>query len=232
GVDQLDTSAASRAVQETTASCAGAATHSASVAVAGNKIAVSADTCRVSDAIAAAAAAPLGTTFEDTSSQVSFTGTWAGWSDAGNSGGSAKYTNQTGASVALGFTGTFVQVVFVKQPNAGIATVTIDGGVVDQLDMYAASRAFQQTKTYTVAAGNHSVSVAVSGNKNAASADTYLIFDAFVAAAAAPLGTTFEDTSSQVSFTATWSGWSDAGNSGGSAKYTNQTSATVALRFT
>jgi len=123
-----------------------------SVAVSGNKNAASADTYLIFDAFVAAAAAPLGTTFEDTSSQVSFTGTWAGWSDAGNSGGSAKYTNQTGASVALGFTGTFVQVVFVKQPNAGIATVTIDGAVVDQLDTYAASRAFQQAKTYVVAA--------------------------------------------------------------------------------
>src|SRR5439155_1431557 len=137
---------------------------------------------------------------------------------------------ESGASAGLGFTGAFVQVVFVKQPNAGIATVTIDGSVVDQLDTYAASRTFQQTKTYTVAAGTHTISVSVSGNKNASSTDIYLIFDAFVAtAAAAPpvTGTIFEDTSSLVSFTGSWAAWTDAGNSGGSAKYIKESGASV-----
>src|SRR5439155_5319891 len=83
-------------------------------------------------------------------------------------------------SAALAYTGSALTVVFVKQSNTGIATVTIDGTVVDQLDTYSATHLFQQQKTYTSAPGNHTVSVVVSGNKNAASGGPFLIFDAFM----------------------------------------------------
>ena len=118
-------------------------------------------------------------TYEDTSPAVAFAGSWVSWSDPGNSGGSARYSNDPAASAGLLFSGSSLTLVYVKQWNGGIATVTIDGAVVDQLDTYAATRLFQQQKSYSVAAGAHTVSVAVSGNKNAASSGTYLIFDAF-----------------------------------------------------
>jgi hypothetical protein len=51
---------------------------------------------------------------------------------------------------------------------------------VDQLDTYSSTQAFQRQKTYTTAAGTHTVTVAVSGNKNAAASDTYIVFDAFI----------------------------------------------------
>src|SRR5437762_6069020 len=81
----------------------------------------------------------------------------------------------------MSYSETAVTLVFVTQPNAGIATVTIDGTAVDQLDMYSASRAFKQQKLYTSATtGPHTVTVAVSGTKNVSSGDIYLVFDAFI----------------------------------------------------
>ena len=47
---------------------------------------------------------------------------------------------------------------------------------------YNATRLFQQQKTYTVAAGVHTVVVSVSGNNNAASREPYVLFDAFTVA--------------------------------------------------
>src|SRR5439155_1743356 len=127
--------------------------------------------------------APVGVgagTYQDTSSALSFSGSWTSWADAGHSGGSVKYNNQSGSSVALTYTGSSLTLVYVAQYNTGIATVTIDGGVVDQLDTYSVTQAFQQQKTYTTTAGTHTVTVTVSGNKNAAASGTYIVFDAFI----------------------------------------------------
>jgi hypothetical protein len=119
-------------------------------------------------------------TYEDTNAAITFSGTWTSWADASNSGGSAKYSNQTGASASLVFTGSALTLTYVKQGNVGIATVAIDGLTVDSLDSYSPTRLFQQQKTYTTTSGVHTVTVTVSGTKNAASSDVYLIFDNFI----------------------------------------------------
>src|SRR5439155_908207 len=186
------------------------------------------------DAFAVDASVGVGAgTYEDTNSAVGFSGTWTSWSDPGNSGGSARYSNDTSAAASLTFTGSSLTLVYVTQWNTGIATVTIDGTVVDQLDTYAATRLFQQRKTYNTAAGTHTVSVSVSGTKNAAAGGSYIIFDAFAVDASVGVGAgTYEDTNSAVGFSGTWTSWSDPGNSGGSARYSNDTSAAASLTFT
>ena len=85
-----------------------------------------------------------------------------------------------------GMSGTTVTLVVLKQSNTGIATVTVDGAVVDQLDTYSATRLFQQQKTYASAPGTHTISVAISGNKNAASGGPFIIFDALMVGFATP----------------------------------------------
>ena len=176
-------------------------------------------------------------TYEDTNGALTFTGTWSSFSDALNSGGSAKFSGQIGSEVRLTFNGGAITLTYLKQFNAGIATVSIDGSVVDQLDTYNPTRLYQQQKTYTVAAGVHTVTVTVSGNKNAASSGAFVLFDAFVVAASAPPPPptpgpgTYEDTNAAVSFTGSWTTFANAGNSGGSAKFSNQTAAAVSLTF-
>src|SRR5207237_5618520 len=98
----------------------------------------------------------------------------------------AKLNGPTRAAVSLTFDGAPLTLIHLKQANAGIATVSIDGTVVDQLDTYNPTQLFQQQKTYTVAAGVHTVTVTVSGNKNAASGGAFVLFDAFTVAAVAP----------------------------------------------
>src|SRR5439155_21396365 len=147
--------------------------------------------------------------------------------DPANSGGGATYSGQTGASVGLTYTGTTVTLVVLKQSNTGIATVTVDGAVVDQLDTYSATRLFRQQKTYTTAAGTHTVNVAVSGNKNSASGGPFVIFDAFVVPVTPPTVRpgTYEDADANVVFTGSGTSFADPGNSGGSARYRGQTGA-------
>jgi thermitase len=181
-------------------------------------------------------------TYEDTNSALTFTGTapWASFSDALNSGGSARFNSQIGSEVHLTFNGGAVTLTYLKQFNAGIARVSIDGSIIDELDTYNPTRLYQQQKTYTVTAGVHTVTVAVSGNKNAASGGAFVLFDAFIVAAEAPPPPpppstpgpgTYEDTNAAVSFTGSWTTFTNSGNSGGSAKFSNQTAAAVSLTF-
>ena len=181
-------------------------------------------------------------TYEDTNTALTFTGIlpWASFSDALNSGGTAKFNGQIGSEIHLTFNGAAITLVHLKQFNGGIARVSIDGSMVDELDTYNPTRLYQQQKTYTVAAGVHTVTVAVSGNKNAASSGTFVLFDAFIVAAEAPppppppaaVGPgTYEDTNAAVTFSGSWTTFTNAGNSGGSAKFSNQTAAAVSLTF-
>jgi hypothetical protein len=128
--------------------------------------------------------APVGSaTFEDNSANVGYTGNWTLLSNPGFSGGTAHYSSEVGATMTLNFTGQYVGVVYLKDTNLGIATIKIDGVVVDTLDTYAAVQAFQQAKFYSVAPGPHSISVSPSGTKNASSTTTVIAFDAFIAQA-------------------------------------------------
>jgi len=176
-------------------------------------------------------------TYEDTNSALTFAGSWTSFSDALNSGGSAKFSGQIGSEARLTFNGGAVTLVYLKQFNAGIATVSIDGSAVDQLDTYNPTRLYQQQKTYPVTAGVHTVSVSVSGNKNAASAGAFVLFDAFVVSATPPPPPptngpgTYQDTDAVVSFSGGWTTFANAGNSGGTAKFSNQTAAGVSLTF-
>src|SRR5204862_129454 len=223
--------------------------HTVPVTGSGNKNAASSGPCVLFDAFTVAAVAPPpppppptpgSATRRASDPAVSFSGSWTTFSNAGNSGGSAKFNGQTGAGVSLTFDGAALTLVHLKQANAGIATVSIDGTVVDQLDTYNPTQLFQQQKTYTVAAGVHTVTVTVSGNKNAASAGPFVLFDAFTFAAVAPPpppppptpgSGTYEDSNAAVSFSGSWTTFSNAGNSGGSAKFNGQTGAGVSLTF-
>ncbi|MDP9320015.1 MAG: IPT/TIG domain-containing protein [Chloroflexota bacterium] len=119
-------------------------------------------------------------TYEDSNVAVSYSGSWLPYSNAGYSGGTIHYTPYTGATASLTFTSTAVTLVYGKDSDAGNITVTIDGSVVDTVDGYAASTAFQGQKSYSVAAGTHTITIGPSGTKNGGSSGTYLYFDAFV----------------------------------------------------
>src|SRR5438445_349834 len=164
-------------------------------------------------------------TYEDTDANVVFSGSWTSFADPGNSGGSARYSGQTGAGGALAYSGSAITVRFLKQSNTGIATVTIDNVVVDQLDTYSATRLFQQQKTYASAAGTHTANVAVSGNKNSASSGPFIIVDAFVVPITPPaLGPgTYDAPDVHDALRSCWTSFADPGNSGGSARYSGQT---------
>jgi hypothetical protein len=230
-VDQLDTYASVQTFQQQKFYSTSDSPHNIIVRVLGSKNPSSAGTWITFDAFKAQAALPPGTAFEDDGSLVKYSGNWGVWTNPGNSGGTAHYSSQTDTNATLYFRGPYVGVMFLKDSNGGIATISIDGSTVDQVDTYAAVQTFQQQRFYSTSDAPHNIVVRVSGSKNPSSVGTWVTFDAFIAQTALSPGTFFEDNSSSVTYSASWAVWSNSRNSGGTAHYSSQTGATVSLDF-
>jgi len=125
----------------------------------------------------------VGTSYNDNSSSVSYSGTWTAATTTGLWDGDEHYTNTTGNSATFSFTGPFVTYVYSPFTNMGIANISIDGVSHGTLDEYCPTNIFQGSVTFSgLSAGSHTLTVAVSGSKNSASTGTYLTTDQFIAA--------------------------------------------------
>jgi hypothetical protein len=119
---------------------------------------------------------------EETSPSITAT---AGWVQDGSgrpwSGGSAAYSTAAGTQATFTFTGTAVSWIGARGPQTGIARVWLDGALVAEVDTYSASEEIQANvySATDLAAGNHTLTIEVTGLKNAASTDTYIVVDAF-----------------------------------------------------
>ena len=106
-----------------------------------------------------------------------------GWSaDDGGSGfyqGDNYWSNTEGATLSFRFTGTSVKYYTSKEPNCGIAAFSIDGGEETEVDLYSKDRLYDQLvyEGNNLSDGSHTLSVRVTGKKNAASSDTVVVAD-------------------------------------------------------
>jgi beta-galactosidase GanA len=125
-----------------------------------------------------------GYTYDDADPALAYTGSWthagpsAGYT-SGDYDSTESWSQQTGASMSVTFSGTAVQWIGPKNTNGGIADVYLDGNQVATVDTYApGGKEFQQvlfSKT-GLAAGSHTLTITVSGQQNpASSADTVVI---------------------------------------------------------
>jgi hypothetical protein len=139
---------------------------------------------------------------------------WSGTSMAMGSGTAARSAT-AGDSALLTFTGTAVSWIGVRAPWVGIADVFLDGAFAQQIDMYAPAEQLQ-VPLFTasgLAAGTHTLRVAVTGQKNAASSTARVMIDAFdiTVPTPAPPVTRVQETDAAVAYTPGWaaSGISD-----------------------
>jgi uncharacterized delta-60 repeat protein len=111
--------------------------------------------------------------------QFTYAGTWL--TDASIPAkfhGDDHYSSDVDATYSLGFTGTDVALFGSRAPHHGIGGVSIDGGAEVGVDWYAATRA-DNTLLWSASlpAGNHVVTVRVTGAKNPASTGTVITAD-------------------------------------------------------
>jgi hypothetical protein len=76
---------------------------------------------------------------DQTSSLVSYTGTWGTTTSSACYGGSLKYTYNAGASSTYSFNGSAAAWVAYKGPNRGSAQVYIDGVLTATVNLYAST---------------------------------------------------------------------------------------------
>ncbi|MDS0139563.1 MULTISPECIES: beta-galactosidase [unclassified Amycolatopsis] len=130
-------------------------------------------------------AAHAGYTYDDRATEVGYTGTWSHVGpEVDYTGGDYQHTesfsNVTGDSVSIPFTGTGIRWVTSKDPSHGVADVYLDDTKVSSVDLYAAGKQNQVTgyEVRDLPAGAHTLKIAVTGQKNAKATAPYVVVDA------------------------------------------------------
>jgi cellulose 1,4-beta-cellobiosidase len=119
---------------------------------------------------------------QETSTAVTYAGTWTLQTVSGASGGSVRYAAAAGTKATFSFTGRTVTWVSTKGTNRGRAEVWLDGARVATIDLYATATqtrrvVFSRDVSPSVA---HTLEVRVLGTKAAASTATRVDLDALV----------------------------------------------------
>ncbi len=156
-----------------------AGTHTIKVRVTGNK-----NPNATNSYIAIDRAVVSNPTFLDDSTtgsgtnQFNYSGTWPNGGRAGCYGGANHYSNTTGDTTSVAFIGTGITLYSSLDANNGIASVSIDGGPATLVDTYGAGQCNVPIyASSALASGSHTMTVRVTGTKNANAAATYIAID-------------------------------------------------------
>jgi hypothetical protein len=191
---------------------------------------------------------PSVTRVEQNGTGVTYTGSWAANSGSFNSGSSATLSMDSSATATLAFNGTGATWIAYQDEWSGMASVYVDGVLKAQVDTYASPNK-AKSPVYSIsglAAGNHTLTIKVLGQKNASSGGSWVWVDAFDVTSGGtttppgpsptPTSGTLQYRVEQSSPAVTWSGsWNvnkGTFNSGGSAKLAMRAGARATFTFT
>jgi len=130
------------------------------------------------------AAPPAVTRIEETRTDIiTYTGTWLqGNMDREWSGNTAALSVEPLARATLSFTGTGVSWIGFRGPQTGIANVFLDGTLVATVNAYAETETVQAVlfaATGLDASVPHTLAIEVTGTKDEAAIDFFIVVDAF-----------------------------------------------------
>jgi len=118
--------------------------------------------------------------------QVNYSGSWGHCNPCGGDpanpplyNASNSWSNSSGNTATIAFTGTQAELYFVKDSNEGIANVSVDGGATTPVDLYSMSRIgnISPWTTPILAYGAHTVTITVTGNKNPSANNSFVALD-------------------------------------------------------
>jgi hypothetical protein len=115
---------------------------------------------------------------QQTSSSVTWSGSWTTGSSSSFSGGSVRYSKSAGAKASYTFTGRGISFVTERGSARGSAKIYIDGVLVTTISNYASSTTYRYVayqKSWS-SSGQHKISVVVSGTSGHPRVDV----DAFI----------------------------------------------------
>jgi cell wall-associated NlpC family hydrolase/N-acetylmuramoyl-L-alanine amidase len=174
------------------------------------------------------------TRYQQYSSLMTYLGSWANSATATASGGSFWYTSSP-ASVTVSFNGSYVGWITKTGPQYGKARVTLDGGTAVTIDLYSATTVYRQVvyNAANLAAGDHTLTIEWTGEKNAASSAYYVGIDAIDVLGSliqAPRPTRFQQNDTHLVYTGSWPTTYSTWASGGSFRYAGA-AATSTIHF-
>ena len=145
---------------------------------------------------------------------------------------SAHETARGGESLTVPFRGTGIAWIGYRGPDAGIATVQIDGGALASVDLYAPTALYQPVvfSAAGLADADHTLKIVATGSRNAASSGARVVVDAFDVATP---GRRYEQYDPAITFVGAWTFdnnarvWTE-----GVTATSNQKGATATFRFT
>lgn len=117
---------------------------------------------------------------EEDNPAITYTGSWTDYTCSSCSNNGLRYSGQTSARAEFSFNGTGIKWIVARANMMGKARVFLDGVNMGLVDLYSSTTKYQQVLQATgLTAGNHTVAIEVSGQKNASSTGYYIDLDAF-----------------------------------------------------
>ena len=120
------------------------------------------------------------TRFEESDPAIIYTGIWNSLACNPCNNGFLKYSGQTGAKAEFSFYGTGIKWHAAKAPALGKAKIYFDGAYKGMVDLYRSTVQYPLVLGGSgIPAGNHTLTIEVSGQKNAGSSGYYTVIDGF-----------------------------------------------------
>ncbi len=152
--------------------------------------------------------------WQDTNPDLKFSAGWIKSSNSFNWSGSgvsnlpelpvtAQETQAAGETMTLPFRGTAIGWIGYRGPDAGIATVQVDGGTPSEVNMYSPTAKYQPV-VYTatgLADANHTLTIQATGRKDASSTAARVVVDAFDVTTP---GRRYEEYDPSIRYVGTW----------------------------
>lgn len=121
------------------------------------------------------------TRYEQDNTAVTYAGGWYTVNLALGSGGTAVESLEAGDTASFTFNGTGVKWIGYSDAYSGIANVSVDGQLKASVDTYTApdNPQYVEYSITGLTSGNHTLTVQVTGNRNASSGGSWVWVDAF-----------------------------------------------------
>ncbi len=119
--------------------------------------------------------------FEQTDPHLLWTGNWTTGTSKSYSGGNFAYTNRSGSSVTVNFSGVMLTLIAKKSPPYGKVRITLDHGTPMLVNLYSSSTLYKQ-KVWSsgfLAPGDHTVRIEWTGLKSSSASAANINVDAF-----------------------------------------------------
>lgn len=120
-------------------------------------------------------------TIDNTSSAVTYSGSWSTATVPGSISGTEHYTGSIGAKATVTFTGTAVRIIADRNVDHGEEAITLDGAVVNYYDSWSFTGEVQQViaEFDGLSPGQHTLTITVTGIKRAHATNDAVSLDAF-----------------------------------------------------